>query len=82
MPYLPNKAFLAKSTQYKSLKAYKEPYDASLWTYKRAASVVTDTQNDYHNPMAHAPRVNKIITGISGDEKQVPRKLVWFNDCV
>ena len=34
VPYLPNKTFSAKSTQFKSLKAYKEPYDASLWTCK------------------------------------------------
>ena len=35
MPYLLNKMFSAKSTQYKSLKAYKKPYDASILAYEQ-----------------------------------------------
>ena len=39
----PEQTFSVKSTQYESLKAYKELYDASFWTLRyTAASVVID----------------------------------------
>ena len=63
-PELENKAFSAKSTQYMALKRHKESYNTELETHKRSMYQLqltdrqTDTQNDYRNPMAHAPRVN------------------------
>ena len=60
-PKLVNEAFSAKSTRIMRLERHKEPYNTKNWTRKTryvAASVVTDRQNDYCNPTAHAPRVN------------------------
>ena len=67
-PELENKAFSAKSTQYMALKRHKESYNTSLrlanevyssYRVNRQTDGQTDTQNDYRNPTAHAPRVNK-----------------------
>ena len=59
MPYFPNKIFSAKSTQYISLKAYNELYDASLRARYVAASAVRDTHT-HRTPvtLVHVPRVN------------------------
>ena len=64
-PKLANKAFSAKSTQIIRLECHKEPCNTEKMdsqTRYVAASVITDrqtdTQNDYRNPTAHAPRVN------------------------
>ena len=65
-PKLANEAFSAKSTQIIRLERHKEPglqhRKMDLQTRYVAASVITDkqtdTQNDYRNRTAHAPRVN------------------------
>ena len=51
MPKQANKVFSAESTQYMHLESYNTAV-LDLQTKYVAASLVTDTQNNYHNPRA------------------------------
>jgi len=76
-PQLLNEEFFSKATRLKSWKCYKKTlwnFTGDVSTGYVAARVVTDrqtdththththTQNDYCNPMVHAPRVNEYCT--------------------
>ena len=63
-----NKAFSEKFTKITPLERHKQPLDlqARYVAVRVVTDRQTDTQNDCHNPVAHAPRVNNIHPGAVG----------------